>query len=762
MTAIGHLLLTTSTSPQSRELNKMPAKTKLNQLEKRIIAVAIGFALCFAFPMQADAMHIMEGYLPIQYCIAWGVICLPFLVMGAIRLRRLTQDNRRALILLAMAGAFIFVISSLKVPTWTGSSSHMTGTGLSAILFGPSITSILGIIVLVFQAILLAHGGLTTLGANTFSMAIAGPIIAWLLYKAGLKLRVNKHICIFIAATLGDFLTYCITAFQLALGHPDFSGGVLTSFWKFLAVFAPTQLPLGIVEGILTVLIVMGMQRFAARELKSIAFIQEAKKTVIRKKQALIVAGLSVLAVLIILVPLFTMRGAEFTGSDDAGSQTVNAVSGSEYTPWFTPVLETLIGGELPSEMETLFFCIQTGIGVGILAFAFGYLAGRRKRSGGSGGEAGAGAGAGAGGTPGGPNPSEHTGSSRPDNSLRGNGLNKNGSDPRRTDGCHPDQAKRMRLRKGGGRVGIVIPILTAIFCFLLLYGKLALVILVPICLVLAVLIAFASRHQHSQSLSIDVMAQMSNLNRVNPTLKFWGLLALMILCVASQTVFTGFFLLVVMAILAVGVGGLALHHYIRVLALPISFLLIAGIALLFTISSEPVGVLNFNLFGLWFSISTAAQAHTVLIIARALGAISCLMLISITTPMPEIIGVLRRVRCPELIIDLMYLIYRYIFILLSQHREMMDAAKSRLGFKGLRSRLRSTGLVYSNLLSRSYRYAGQNYDAMESRCYDTGIAFLERRNLISTSHLVVSGVLLTVALSLLILSILPSGILPL
>ncbi len=71
----------------------------------------------------------------------------------------------------------------------------MTGTGLGAILFGPCVTSILGIIVLIFQAILLAHGGLTTLGANCFSMAIAGPIISWILYKLLQKANVNKRVC---------------------------------------------------------------------------------------------------------------------------------------------------------------------------------------------------------------------------------------------------------------------------------------------------------------------------------------------------------------------------------------------------------------------------------------------------------------------------------------------------------------------------------------------------------------------------------------
>ena len=187
------------------------------------------------------------------------------------------REQKKALILLAMSGAFIFVISSLKIPSVTGSCSHMTGTGLGAILFGPSTVSILGIIVLVFQAVLLAHGGLTTLGANTFSMAIAGPLFSFGIYKLGIRFGWNRKAVIFAAAFLGDLLTYCVTSIQLALAYPSETGGVAASAVKFLGVFAPTQLPLAVLEGILTVLIVIGMESFAAPELRAIGFFRKEK-----------------------------------------------------------------------------------------------------------------------------------------------------------------------------------------------------------------------------------------------------------------------------------------------------------------------------------------------------------------------------------------------------------------------------------------------------------------------------------------------------
>lgn len=250
---------------------------KWSKSEKRLILFAALVASVYVCGFDAKAMHIMEGYLPAGCCIAWGAVCLPFLAAGFLRIRKLVQEQKKALILLAMSGAFIFVISSLKIPSVTGSCSHMTGTGLGAILFGPSAVSILGIIVLIFQAVLLAHGGLTTLGANTFSMAIAGPLFSFGIYKLGVRFGWNRKAVIFTAAFLGDLLTYCVTSIQLALAYPSETGGVAASAVKFLGVFAPTQLPLAVLEGILTVLIVIGMESFAAPELRAIGFFRKEK-----------------------------------------------------------------------------------------------------------------------------------------------------------------------------------------------------------------------------------------------------------------------------------------------------------------------------------------------------------------------------------------------------------------------------------------------------------------------------------------------------
>lgn len=249
----------------------------MTKRQKLTLSIVSALSVAFGLVPTASAMHIMEGYLPATHSLVWGIICVPFVVGGFISIKKTLSENRKAITVLAMAGAFIFVISSLKIPSVTGSCSHMTGTGLGAILFGPASVSILGIIVLLFQAILLAHGGLTTLGANTFSMAIAGPFVSFGVYKLCEKLKVNKMVSVFLAAMIGDIFTYCVTSIQLAVAYPSEVGGVMASAVKFLGVFAPTQLPLAIVEGILTVVIVIGLESFAKPELRSIGFIKEGR-----------------------------------------------------------------------------------------------------------------------------------------------------------------------------------------------------------------------------------------------------------------------------------------------------------------------------------------------------------------------------------------------------------------------------------------------------------------------------------------------------
>lgn len=215
-------------------------------------------------------MHIMEGFLPVKHAIGWSIASAPFVVYGLRTVGKRIRENPEQRMLLGVATAFTFALSALKMPSVTGSCSHPTGTGLGAVLFGPAAMAPIGGVVLLFQALLLAHGGLTTLGANIFSMAIVGPFVAFAVYRLAKSARLPFGVCIFLAAAMGDMLTYITTSVQLALAFPDPAGGFAASFAKFAGIFAVTQVPLAISEGLLTVVVFNALARFNPKELQEL------------------------------------------------------------------------------------------------------------------------------------------------------------------------------------------------------------------------------------------------------------------------------------------------------------------------------------------------------------------------------------------------------------------------------------------------------------------------------------------------------------
>lgn len=244
-----------------------------------ILMSVLAFYSVISTPAPALAMHIMEGFLPPGWAIFWWAVFIPFFLLGMRSLIRITQENPELKLLLALSGAFTFVLSALKMPSVTGSCSHPTGTGLGAVLFGPWVMSVLGAFVLLFQALLLAHGGLTTLGANAFSMAIVGPFIAFGTYQLIMKISGKQKIAIFLASALADLTTYVVTAIQLALAFPAPVGGFVASFLKFAGIFAVTQVPLAISEGLLTVLVWNWLQSYNSQELEVLKLIKPGMQT---------------------------------------------------------------------------------------------------------------------------------------------------------------------------------------------------------------------------------------------------------------------------------------------------------------------------------------------------------------------------------------------------------------------------------------------------------------------------------------------------
>jgi len=210
----------------------------------------------------AHAMHISEGILPLGWAALWFAIAFPFVAIGCRELRRLSQEDLAIKPLVGLLAAVVFIISCMPIPVPTaGTCSHPCGTAISAILVGPYISVLISTVALLIQALVMAHGGLTTLGADIVSMGIVGSFTGYATFKGLRKCGASLGIAAFCAGALTDWATYMTTSVELASGIRG-SEPFLPLFSKILIAFVPTQLPLGLLEGAMTA----GMVTLLARK----------------------------------------------------------------------------------------------------------------------------------------------------------------------------------------------------------------------------------------------------------------------------------------------------------------------------------------------------------------------------------------------------------------------------------------------------------------------------------------------------------------
>ncbi|MDO4273166.1 MAG: cobalt ECF transporter T component CbiQ [Eubacteriales bacterium] len=218
--------------------------------------------------------------------------------------------------------------------------------------------------------------------------------------------------------------------------------------------------------------------------------------------------------------------------------------------------------------------------------------------------------------------------------------------------------------------------------------------------------------------ITIDKLCYNSKLRYVNAGEKFAFAMLTLIACVGSRSIAAAAFVLLATGILTVYKGGIPLFRYLHFLKIPLAFLLLSTLAIMFNLSHTPGDLISLPLGSWYLSASREDLAYAFQLIATALGAVSCLYFLSFNTPMPDILDVLRAMHCPRLIIELMLLIYRFIFVLLEISSAISTSQKSRLGNINYKTSLKSFGALASALFIRAMKKSNALYDAMESRCY--------------------------------------------
>lgn len=189
-------------------------------------------------------MHIVEGFLPLHWCIIWFILSFIFIVIGIRQMINVVREVPESKKVLGISGVFMFVMQFFGVQFVTGTTSSALGNGFSGSVFGPAITSVIAAVVLLLQAVLLGSGGLTTLGANIFSIGVAGPFVAYLVFTAFRKRNISPVPAMAISSLLSIVCSCLTTAVQFGLVYKD--------IWKFVILMFLTQLPLIVVDVLIT------------------------------------------------------------------------------------------------------------------------------------------------------------------------------------------------------------------------------------------------------------------------------------------------------------------------------------------------------------------------------------------------------------------------------------------------------------------------------------------------------------------------------
>lgn len=256
-------------------------------------------------------------------------------------------------------------------------------------------------------------------------------------------------------------------------------------------------------------------------------------------------------------------------------------------------------------------------------------------------------------------------------------------------------------------------------------------------------------RNQHKH-VSIDYYSYVSGMREWSAGFKVLFAAVVIFVTLLSDSVFVSCISFVYMSFMILKIGRIHLDDYFHLLKVPAAFIILGAITILVQFGQgDNLCLIRLPVFSKYIYITKDTLEQAVGLTCKAFAAVSGLYMMTLSTPMGEIIAVCRKVHVPGLIVELMYLIYRYIFILSETNRQQMDAAKSRLGYIDFKTSLKTFSGAAANLLIIAVKKSSEFYDSMEARGYDGRICFLEQNKSVTKKQVIYMAVYIVIVLLL-------------
>ena len=226
--------------------------------------------------------------------------------------------------------------------------------------------------------------------------------------------------------------------------------------------------------------------------------------------------------------------------------------------------------------------------------------------------------------------------------------------------------------------------------------------------------------------LNIDRYAYSSALKKQDPREKLVFALTTLGVCLWADSIIVASCICLIMTLITVLKGKIPLKFFLKLMFIPLAFLSIGVLTIAFDISSQKEQfIFAAEIFNRYMGVSKAGLLKATVIFFKALGGTACLYYLSLNTPMVDLLLALKKFRFPQLILELMGLIYRFIFVFMETASVMFTAQESRLGYTKLSLAYRSMGMLVSTLFIRAYKKSDELYTALESRGYEGDLQVL-------------------------------------
>lgn len=227
--------------------------------------------------------------------------------------------------------------------------------------------------------------------------------------------------------------------------------------------------------------------------------------------------------------------------------------------------------------------------------------------------------------------------------------------------------------------------------------------------------------------ISIDKVAYISGFKNVNPIEKFIFSMITMIICITLNNIVVSILILLVMSALTVFKGKVGVKNYLTLMSLPLTFLIISILTIAIGVIHDNKDVIfSFTIFRVNLGSTKDSMELALKLFLKSLASVSCLYFLTLSTPVFEVLNVLKKLKLPKLFVELMGLIYRFIFVLLDTANMIYISQNSRLGYSNIKISYNSLAKLISSLFIKSYKHSQDIYTSMESRCYDGDINLIE------------------------------------